>query len=210
MSITDMRVLSQLAAMTWGRQRIVNLASTPKCGKEYRCITPLSRATRKHCSVAARHAMGSCAGAAGITKPSFSWKPVPGARDSSMWNISSVRRLLAMPAATARSPCVCFVTLERYIQMYTTSSEATMTWEFVMATCIGSMCKYFESTGLPMSLQMMTMYCPLESSAFVTRTQYSSHDLMWVTCLMYLVYFSSPCVSQKTTTCSLRSFLRTA
>mmetsp|Transcript_23180 Transcript_23180/g.54251 ORF Transcript_23180/g.54251 Transcript_23180/m.54251 type:complete len:229 (-) Transcript_23180:924-1610(-) len=212
MSITDMRVLSQLPAMTCGLQWIMKRASIPKCGKEYRWTMPLSRATKQHCSVAVMHAIGSCAGAAGMTKPSLSWNPVPGANDSSMWNIISTRRLPATPSmpAVAKSPWDCLVTLERYIQMYTTSSEATTTCEFVMATCSGSMCKYLESTGLPISLHTMMMYCPLESSAFVTRTQYSSEERMCITCLMYLVYFSSPCVSQKTTTCSSRSFFNTA
>mmetsp|Transcript_12200 Transcript_12200/g.31336 ORF Transcript_12200/g.31336 Transcript_12200/m.31336 type:complete len:219 (+) Transcript_12200:2156-2812(+) len=211
MSMTDMRVLSQLAAMTCGLQRMMKLASMPTWGSEYLCTTPLSRATRKHWSVAVTHAIGSCAGATGGTKPSLSCRPVPGAKVSSMWNIISVLRLAPMrPAAAARPSVDCFETLPRYIQMYTTSSDATITCEFVIATYCGSMCKYLESTGLPMSLQMMMMYWPLESSAFVTRTQYSSQERMCITFLMYLVYFSSLCVSQKTTTCSLLSFFRTA
>jgi len=54
-----------------------------------------------------------------------------------------------------------------------------------------------DSMGEPIPLQTMRIHGFVASSCFADKTQYASAALIPMTFLMYFVYFSSLCTSQK-------------
>mmetsp|Transcript_25613 Transcript_25613/g.84329 ORF Transcript_25613/g.84329 Transcript_25613/m.84329 type:complete len:246 (-) Transcript_25613:1099-1836(-) len=180
MSMMLMRVELQLRAITCGRHRRTCACSMSKCGSAYRSTTPLSRPTMRYEFEAQMAQIGSDVATFFAISLSLtvSWMVL-----SSMWKKCSRPSVRAIPFSDAAD--VSFETAVRYCQTYTCDSDATMTWVDVIATYSGSISRYLESTGDPMALQRIKMYCP-SSSARVVSTQYSPQALMLSRRLTYL------------------------